>query len=1027
MAFVARLRGSVSTLASICVTLALVTAVGTGTVVFLEQQGTAGIRTAIAQRAGADLALRASLALDANAARQDEQVRAAIDTTFAGTGIGVTVTRTLESHVTIRPLLEVEPADDIDIAPTVDLPGFAMSIPDFEQRVEFVDGVAPAAPNEVAVQATAADALALAVGDEVLVDGFGFVVVGTWQPRDFLDPQWYGNPIVIEGVGAEFGPFVIEESAWGRLDRSPAATWTVLPDVSQIDSRNIVEVGQRWGSIEDDWRGQVTDLKTLAFQNRLVQTLKELQSRLDGLRAVEPVVFTLMGAAALVGVAELARLLAVIRRRDNLLYWARGRSARGVGLGAALDVAVAGLVGAALGAGVATAAVLLAGVTFSPWSGVGVWITALVVTAAGTLLAAIHATRTSVPALDRVARRVGARIAVPGVVVLVCVAAAVSVWQLRLYGSPLTPTADGVEGVDPIAVLAPAAALAALTLVLLMLLPVIAKANERRVRGGGAIAQLAARGVSRRLAMAAAPLVLVTLAAGTSTIAATYSATWNGAFTETVALRVGSDFQASSRVEGLPLASQDAVAKAPGVTLAAPLEVQPLILGGESGTILGVTPDAVAELAVSVPGIFDPASAAQAIRSETPGVLLPEGATGFTVVITTKGIQQPPTLSAYLSDAAGFLRSVALAADPGIPGGYSTDELPTAQLGMWKIVALDFEFAWQSFEEQMGEVTLGSVSSRSGGDEQELALDQFWLADGYSIIALPPSTNGYGNGFSLTEFNEHVRMTPSISGNPVDGGKPPVLISQQLADRFGVEVGQFLSFDLQDGVEMQNYPVAGIVPVIPGARTETAVMLDLGVIQHFQLRSTEVPAAPRNLWITTDEPDTLTAALRPVLPANARIDSSGDPSSREVLGSAAISLWGAAITVSLLALLGVIAASRARLRAGRNDVGVLRAIGLGSREQASLLSRELLFTQLVALLGGIAIGFLVSALTIPFFARAAITEPYFAIRTALGVDVIGLAALLLSLCLGLALVVAVIRGRVGRLAATAKPDEEGEE
>lgn len=659
-----RLGGSASTQAAIGLIVGLVTAVGWGAALYLENQGTLGVRTGIAERAGADLALRASLALDDDATGQDAQVRAAIGTTFADTPFTPSVTRTLESHVTVRKVLSLDEEQTESIANTVDESGFAMSIPDFADRAEVVEGALPDSTREVAVQADAAVRLMLEVGDEVLVDGVGFTVVGTWRARDFLDPRWYGSPIVLDGGSDELGPFVIEEKAWDRLDRKPFAVWTVLPDVSLIDSQNIGVIGDRWGQVREGWRGEVDGLQTLGVQNRLVQTLRELQSRLDGLRAVEPVIFSLLGAAALVGVAELARLLSAIRQRENLLLWARGVDSAGVGRRTAIDVAVAGGVGAALGLTVALVAAIASGVEATVGgSTIGVWMLALSVIAAGAAIAAFHAVRSGVPRLDRVPPRAGSRLALHGAVVLALVAATVSVWQLRLYGSPVTPSANGGAALDPTAVLAPALALAALVLSLVQLFPLLARLNERRVRGARVVPQLAARGVSRRLALLTAPLVLVALAAATLTYAASYSATWNDAFTQTTQLRVGSQFHAGSRVTGIPLSSQDAAAQATGVDLVAPLEMQPLSLGGPSGTIVGVAPEALASLATNASGLFDADDAAAAIRVDAPAPLLPEGSGTVSVVLATVGLQSPPQVSVYLSDAAGFLRSVPLVLD----------------------------------------------------------------------------------------------------------------------------------------------------------------------------------------------------------------------------------------------------------------------------------------------------------------------------------------------------------------------------
>ena len=71
------------------------------------------------------------------------------------------------------------------------------------------------------------------------------------------------------------------------------------------------------------------------------------------------------------------------------------------------------------------------------------------------------------------------RAAVAGGVVLVAVAAAVSLWQFRLYGSPLVPSASGALEVDVVAVLAPVLVLLALSLAALGLARPIGVLLER--------------------------------------------------------------------------------------------------------------------------------------------------------------------------------------------------------------------------------------------------------------------------------------------------------------------------------------------------------------------------------------------------------------------------------------------------------------------------------------------------------------------------------------------------------------------
>lgn len=1024
---VARLRASTATLLSILAVMALVTGFSIGTSAFLDAQGGRGVQAGLATRAGADVALRASLTVAENPDRQDEAVRAAITRTFAGTGVPFAVDRTVSSHVTVRP--------DADAAEPEDRGGSAASVPDIDDLVVAVSGAAPTASIETFVQADAAAALGIATGDHVLLAGEPFVVTGTWRARDLLDPRWYGDPMVATGFNDDYGPFLITDAAWSRLDVEPTANWTLVPDLTRIDSRNIGAIVAAWSGIRDEWRGEVPGLETLTPERRLVDTLRDLEARLDGLRAVEPVVFTLVAAAALVALAELARLLVATRTRETTLYWSRGDSATRIAARMAAEVGTASLVGAVVGSAAAALVLARTGSLELAALGTSAWITPVVVALGGCIVAASAAHRSAAAPVRAAPRAAGSirRAALPGIVVLAVLAAALTVWQLRIYGSPLTPTADGSGTVDPIAVVAPAAALVAAVLALLAAFPALAAANERRARRSGLTAQLAARGLVRRRSIVVAPFVVVCLAVGSATIAAAYAATWDYAFTETAQLRAGSVLHVDSRLEGIGTAAQDAVRSTPGVDQSAPLEVQPFSIGTESGTLMGISPQALTDLATLVPGQFDPAVATSGMRTEVPAPAVPQGATSLTLTIEAVGFDAPPELAAYLTDALGQLRRIAF--DPARVASTATDgqvlsytarDLGPATDGTRSLVALDFAFADQDFEHAQASVALRGLTAGVSGADQELDLDQFWIADSEGQRVEGPTTDATGSGFFLSAEARVARMTPSLNGTLEDFPQVPVVVSEQLASRFDVRVGDALSFSIQDGIDRLSCVVAGIVPVVPGTSNETALLLDLGVIQHYQLRTSEVPAAPRDLWVTTADPAGVQSALRDVLPANTRIDSRDDEAGRDVLGAAATTLWAAALCVGALALIGIASSARARLRVGRNDVAVLRALGLRSRDQAGILSTELTVVLVLGAAGGLLAGLLVSVLTIPYFARAAITLPYVSITTGMRIDLLGLGLVGAGLLLGLVLVILAVRRGVRRQVRTAMPEEDTE-
>jgi ABC-type antimicrobial peptide transport system permease subunit len=274
-----------------------------------------------------------------------------------------------------------------------------------------------------------------------------------------------------------------------------------------------------------------------------------------------------------------------------------------------------------------------------------------------------------------------------------------------------------------------------------------------------------------------------------------------------------------------------------------------------------------------------------------------------------------------------------------------------------------------------------ALTAVSPAGRVDVPLGQGWLPDSTDLIFSPPNSDGSGSGFVVYSDTAEVMLTPSYDGGFNDRITPPVVVSQQLADVFDIGVGDTITFALQDGLNRMDGEIVSVVPAIPGAPTNIALLIDLGVIQHFQLRTTEQPAQVRDVWVRSDEPEAVARAIRAFFPANAQIDTAGDSAGRQVLGSATTALWAGAVGCGILALIGVAVAARAQLRSRRGEVAVLRAVGLGSRAQAGIRARELGVVIGTGLLAGLGAGTIVALLTVPQLARAAIPAPYPVIGT----------------------------------------------
>jgi ABC-type lipoprotein release transport system permease subunit len=1008
-------------LATIAIVVALVSAFSIATVVFLDERGTSGLTSELSQRSGSHLALRATFDRASDAEAQDAAVRAAIDRTFAETGVGFTTIRALEAEVYVT-LVAADGTAQSN-------PSTASTFPDFAEHAVFATGKAPSGDREVAIPVDAAALLGATVGDELLINELPFTVSGTWRAQDPLDPRWYADPRVVTGGVDDdrLGPFAVDESAWDRMSSPPIASWTIVPASSaDITATNFSAIRSAWADAQADWRGSVPEYESMAVENRFSRTLDEFAQRITGLRAIEPVVFVLMVGSALVGLSQLVQLLVATRERESVLFWARGQSPAAVARRLTAEVAVSALIGASLGVAIVVglAIALAQGAGLLAVRPIAFVVPALAVGGAA-VLAAISAGRSAVAISTprRGGRGTGrvARVAVPGVVALVTIAAAVAVWQLRLYGSPLIATATGAVTIDPLAVAAPTAALVAVVLIGLAVFPAIVTASARRATPTGVRGHLASRTLARDTRRVVAPLVVVALAVGSATIAASFSASWSSTFSQAAQLYAGADVRVSSRFAAITPDQLEAVARTDGVTAVAPLDVQTLSVGMIRGTTLAAAPEAVRTLATTADGTFDPADAAVAIALTQTGPAIPPGTSAFTVRVEALGFVETPVLVAWVADPLGRLHTLPFADPIEEPDGvlvYTAE--PDGLEGA--VVSFDVDLPSQEVDDPPSWRLLEFAMS-DGDTETVVALDQFWVVDTLSQQLAPPTPFPDGDGFELDWPLGFVRMTASFNGTVFDDVAPPVLISSGLATDLGLAVGDSLSFAVRESQERLNGVIAGIVTTIPGSRTDQALLMDVALTQHLRLRTDRVPAATTDLSIAADDPERARHDLRAVLPADTRIDTSTDAVGREVLGAASLALWAAAVNCLLIAIVALASAARSRVRWGHAEIGSLRAIGLSSRDQSSIVIRELGVVLGAAAVIGMLAGATVSALTVPQLARAAVDRAYLSGVTVLEVDWVGLAVLLGLLALGVAVILLDLNRRVRALAATSLPGE----
>jgi hypothetical protein len=121
----------------------------------------------------------------------------------------------------------------------------------------------------------------------------------------------------------------------------------------------------------------------------------------------------------------------------------------------------------------------------------------------------------------------------------------IALWQLRLYGAPLTRSVQGSVGMDPLLVAAPAIALIAGGVLALRVLPLLAQVVESAVsKGRSLVLSLGSRQLARRPLRYTRAALLLMLAMSMGVFALSYATTWAGSQRDQAAYQAGADARA---------------------------------------------------------------------------------------------------------------------------------------------------------------------------------------------------------------------------------------------------------------------------------------------------------------------------------------------------------------------------------------------------------------------------------------------------------------------------------------------------
>ena len=927
---------------------------------------------------------------------------------------------------------------------------------DIETHAKLVGGVWPAdgpaatartgdpcAPGgvETALSVEAAKALGLGLGNRTTLTSklkpsnqFDVCVVGIFEP-DAADRYWLGAGLELTGtqiVGSAVtrGPFVVTGAGLATLagENKVTAEWRWLPRIEAIDPSDADTIRAGIAGLADRAKAAFPSGFVWA-ESGLPEMLAAATKSLLVAQSSSLLLFAQFVILAVYAILLVGGMLVERRRPEAALLRSRGASWPHLALlamGEALLLAVPAVLVAPFAAqGVVRALAVvgpLAGehVIAAPALDAVTWAAAV---AAGIGCVAVL-TIPSLPGLGSLSgvraalsRQLGQTLAQRlGLDLILAALAAVALWQLQSYGSPITTTVRGDLGIDPLLVAAPAIGLLAGALLATRLVPRLGELAEAAFeRATGLATAFLARQMGRRPLRYTRITLLLMLAVAMTTFAAAFAATWSDSQAAQAAYQTGADMRVT--VANRPVApawSLESTYKTiPGVTGVASAGRGKFDVGRDlsGGQLLSLQPGALDNASVGVAGTEGLAGQVSGLRGRNDASLaLPGRPTALRVGLAVHLQTQDPAAPDQLIESnATVAVSVVVADDTGT---YRMDgeSIATPAPGTWSVVPLDapgasgYRFSGplrllgvellansSLTTEITGSIDLTGIAVREGAGTDWQAVEQPGAAfptepgwawtevanGGTRGYAPPPGKPGHvefggGEQQALPGFGGPgstgvlLRFAAGASDTPLAG-----IVNQPLLDATGARTGDTILIS-RSGYE-SRVRIAGVASIFPTLDpAKPFLVLDASALAASDYELNALVNSPKELWLKvapgheTAVRTTLLSGAYSAASIVSRFDveraGRADPISLGVIGA----LFLGSLAAILLAAIGFLvnAAFMARERSG--ELAILRALGERPATLARMLAVEQTLLLGYGLAGGALLGFVLGWVAIPF-------------------------------------------------------------
>jgi hypothetical protein len=1023
--------------------LAATTLLATGSL-YSDTVALGGLRRAILDAPPADRALLVSTTLVPDDVESVDpaiaaQLRRAIATT------GGTVGRVLISPAYADASIDPDDVTELRLLVSHD------TIADHAQLVEGSWPTAGSEAIEAAVSEGGAIALGLGVGDETRLVGrressstFVVRVVGIWRP-DRDDAYWLGRSLELDGVEdvgsyATQGPFVVAEADLLGRGLAPRleGEWRAVPDVDGLRIDSIDALGADVGLLPDRLRAALPSSRQVRVATQLPSILDEVDRAVLVSRSGVLLLTIQFAVLAIYAVTLVGGLLLERRRAEVALLRSRGASNGHLVSMAIAEALLLALPAAVIAPWLALALVDLLG-RVGPLAAAGIDVRASVTPSVMLVaaLAGLGCTAAIVlPVLASGVRLAGIRAAIGrqggrtlaqrlGIDVALVVLAGIGLWQLRLYGAPLTRNARGVLGVDPLLVAAPAIGLLAGGILAVRVVPRLAEIGERLLeRRRGLVAPLSGRQLARRPLRYTRAALLLILAAGLGTFASAHAATWTRSQSDQAAYQAAADvrvvvseyadlpdwaiggaYRAVAGVDSAMPAGRLSFDAGPQVRGRPMLTVDPAALPavaaarGEAGSAGAspVSPTMIASLADGRPAV------AAVDLPGTPQRLTVSVRSALEVVFSPDNVPVPddtPAVRAHVvvQDGDGRIHRLASggtgplvgSARLDVPLGASVGDLVLRPAFPLRLLAVELEVFPTSLVALEGAVELEGVAVGAA------------TGDGGSPLALTPSTPGWSwERIDSGAVGASLPTSPDAPWRLVISSDPevhnptlfqtaffrlrpelrtattiPAIVGSRFLELTGSGVGDEVSVTSR-GIRMSLRIIGATDEFAPLDPEEPFVVVDATTVELLRFAAVGLTVPADEWWLAvTDARETeVTTALAGAPYSAASIvarealvrDLTSDPVSLGVIG--VLGLGAAAALV--FAAIGFVVNATVSASERIGEFAVLQALGLSGRQLSIWLSVESAFLLVVGLVAGSALGFLLAWLVLPF---ATLTE-----------------------------------------------------